>query len=822
MKILFKHILGNILSSYKKSLLFIVSLTVTGLILYLNLGVKAGLIEQYYDMYNSTFNGHHIKVDMPTKDKGYFQEEAIIMPDNNNLSGFSLTRLDTMMLNNSDSINMTIYGTDLEYLVDEELLIYTENLEGSTDYLPLIISGNTADLYQLRQGDIVEVNTLSGEFQAQILGIAAIDGLYLQEKGRIMCFTGMESLWEVEPSTKPYISAYYMKSDKRYHSEDLINGVKELNPNVRVINLLDEKAIESSVNKISQLLTIVLIIVSLMAFYLNLNIGRLLMEDRIPKIATLRSIGATKPFTKLLVVIENSLYALIASVLAIVIGVSTKGIVLEGFSVYVSSDKRATGELSFDLTSSILVVIFLVAVQLLVTLLVWIRINSFTIKTLLFNTRDTAIQISFKQTVIGFCFIGVSVLLYVINEKNFLVIGILTFICGFIGIIQVLPFLIVKLVDIMGTFSKSRNYLPHFALMQVKSNKMLHSSIRLIVLTVTMMVILYMSITSINTKFDALKKGFEGDIQLTRLTQDYDQYKEYITMDYIDEMIPSFYHYTTIDIGNGPTELGVFGMRYNQFGIESFETEVSHLSWDELLVDEIVALEQHINIGDQLDLSEINQSLNQLVVKGFINSSSFNTNRNMLVLNQETYMEYISSKPISLQAYVNIPVEEAVKKMMYDLAGTGIAIESIDSFLASKKAGIDEMIMMLVILFAMAFVLAVLGIITNQLIGFEQRKKHLAVLYSVSMSRSELKKMIVFELGIGIGIACFISSLASIYMVSVFEKVLYGIKEYINIPIKLDQLVMVVMVLFFGAMLTNLFSLGKVNRLNILSTIKYE
>ena len=71
--------------------------------------------------------------------------------------------------------------------------------------------------------------------------------------------------------------------------------------------------------QINGLMIIMLVITTLIAFYIINSILKLVLEERISVIGTFRSIGASKKMTNFLLYLENIVYAIISSVIGIVI-----------------------------------------------------------------------------------------------------------------------------------------------------------------------------------------------------------------------------------------------------------------------------------------------------------------------------------------------------------------------------------------------------------------------------------------------------------------------------------------------------------------------
>ena len=115
---------------------------------------------------------------------------------------------------------------------------------------------------------------------------------------------------------KTYIMGAYidvLDDNIELAKEDL----KQIDKDFSVVTV--KASLVEALAQINGLMIIMLVITTLIAFYIINSILKLVLEERIAVIGTFRSIGASRKMTNSLLYLENIVYAIISSVIGIVI-----------------------------------------------------------------------------------------------------------------------------------------------------------------------------------------------------------------------------------------------------------------------------------------------------------------------------------------------------------------------------------------------------------------------------------------------------------------------------------------------------------------------
>ncbi len=143
--------------------------------------------------------------------------------------------------------------------------------------------------------------------------------------------------------------------------------------------------------------------------------------------------------------------------------------------------------------------------------------------------------------------------------------------------------------------------------------------------------------------------------------------------------------------------------------------------------------------------------------------------------------------------------------------------------MCKDNADSNANLMKMISVFGMlTLMVAIIGVVNNLLISFIERRKGLAVLRSVGMSKKQLTKMIFVE-ALGSGLISGLAGIAgSVLLLFVLEKVLFAL----NLQIKIEMIPELFAIYFFGASVITVIGTAlparSVPKLNIIECIKFE
>lgn len=327
MSIILKYILKNMKEKKLRSLLIIISLTLSVVVLTLCLTLKDNILEKYTEFLIKTSGTSDILL---TKDIPFEKSEIEKFSDNYNSVPY--------LMFSKDKSN--VIGVNIEDLQENKMIKAekTSNLDNDE----VIISKKIAENKNLKLNDKIKVlNT-----ELKIVEIVEVYGMFVGETEEepiylVSIDTANKIMYEnsddyekaMLDENRTYIMGAYidvLDDNIEQAKEDLKKIDKEFSVVTVKASLVD------ALTQINGLMIIMLVITTLIAFYIINSILKLVLEERISVIGTFRSIGASRKMTNLLLYLENIVYAIISSVIGIVIA----NILIRSYNKFIHISRR--------------------------------------------------------------------------------------------------------------------------------------------------------------------------------------------------------------------------------------------------------------------------------------------------------------------------------------------------------------------------------------------------------------------------------------------------------------------------------------------------
>ncbi|MFC3749973.1 FtsX-like permease family protein [Paenibacillus sp. GCM10012306] len=827
MKILSKYVLKNVLANKVISLLIILSLVISTAILYLNMTVKDQMLLQYKSILQGTYQdyNYYIYKNGATSEKNkYFNVKELNLSSLKVNSLLELTKTSGVTRFDREVLSLNLYGMDLKLLLEKRLLVLEQT---SAEFDPaaakqIIVSQRMAEKYGLHLKDVLRVSTLAGEQEMTIGGIAENKGLYLNENNKIMLFSSFQYVGYLN-GMGDKASGVYVQKDPSIKQEQFDELFKANNQAFSKMSLTDDASIKAELHTTNQLLSIVLFAVILMVFYLNASNTKIILAKRMPEIATLRSIGATRLTMNLILLAENVVYGLVSGIAGVILGVLLKEPVISSLSSYGKMASSLSIPYDFNIRYVIYSVGLTVVFQVGVSLYGILSASRKSLRASMLDTVYTKADISRSRSWLGIVLWGLSILLYFINTEYNLLLAGLVFMGMLTGTICLIPLLTAGLSNILTKLAKRGcGAAVQLGSTNLAGNKINQSSIILVTVTLSIMLTVYLTTVSINHVFEQAGKTFEGDIQITGLSEPAAAYNQLDRVNGVQSLQPVYYSFRDFTINNYKMNIGIFGLDHEMLGIKDVSGKMSVLLAGEALIDRFYGPHNDLNIGDRLTIKSDTMDAFTIRIVGYIHSGNFTSKRNVLVVSPAEYMAKVSRIPNSIEIKTTGDLKQVKDDLSEALAGTSILVQTVDEFLAGNKSGVDSLLMLINLILGLSVLIAFTGVIINQLIGFLQRKKEYAVLYSLGMSKLQINRMILTETA-GIFITgCLFSGVLGLFLAKALEQILFCIGEYVSIGMDIVAILKLLAVMFLLLMLTSVLSIRRMPQLNVVQELKYE
>lgn len=827
MGVILKHILRNIRENKFRSILIVFALAVSTMVLFLNLTIKDDIMSKYTTVLRGAFQNVDITL---SKDSG--DDDFYFKLDEINLDGVKTDNIveiiDSYGVFNFEDKKITVsfIGTDWDSAEKAKLIVLDEKSSSFDTSLTnqIIISKKCAEKYQLKLDDEISILTAIGEKSLKITGIASIDGMLLFENENFFMITSFSQSGSYAERDGE-INSLYLDISETQSIDDAIKLITDNNPEINTRKLIDEKSIENNLKTINQLLTIILFVVIFMNFYVISSITKLIMATRIPIVGTFRSVGATKVKMNFILVFENAIYGVVGGAIGIVFGIFLRGPMSANFISAGDAFDYVDIEYDFKVSYLILSVGFSVFLQIIISLSSILKSSKKSIKDTIFNTLSTSVKIKKKKIILGLIFINISVVIHLVNRKYIFILAIAAFFFMVVGTVFIIPIL-TKFISKGLTVVNGKFFGAPAALgtRNLGNSKTIISSIILLTITLATILMVYLTTESINALFSSFKEIYKYDVMISGLDKESEEYTFLNDIDGIDYVKFDYYNWDDFEINGKTLSFSIIGVSGEYTGIVGNIDKMSSLKDNEAMIDEYYAIRNNFEVGDTITLKSDYFKIKEVTYKiiGMIDSSKWTSNRNVLIIGENDYKTNISNKPSEIQVFSSIPADEMKAILVDEFAGTQVYVQTFEEFIDRQKDSNDELMNMISFMLVLSVILAIFGLMNNQLIGFIQRKKEFAILYSTSMSRSQLRKMIFFEAIGTFTIGCILGTALSIPLIFLMEKLLFSIGMCVEYNIDFKAILLVLAVVFGILSLTSISPMRKISKINIVNEIKYE
>jgi len=854
--IILKHVFKNIKEKKIRSLIIVLSLIAVSIITMICVSMGDELEEKYVQ----TLRGIAGDVDLIVNVKQTTDVEK--MGDKEDLSStdgvskIDLSKLnlpndkltyDAMVANpvkieyKDDYKYALIQGFDLKEAV--EMRTFKNNDIANLQENEIAITENTAKDLNVKVGEFVNVIKEDGsKVQLKVAIIAEKKGYFCQEANNInMLVCSRKTAQNILGFSENEVSSLLVKcNDSKKIKEikdEIINSNKEYE--VTVQEFIDADMLKEATSSIMQIFILLLAIILVMVFFVISSLSKIIINERIPIIGTFRSIGATKTKMNLILILENAIYGIVGGLIGSVIGANIKSSVSGIFFQGNEGIEIAKTNGTVPFIYIVAVTGIAVALQILMSLTAIVKNNRRPIKEIIFNTKTAKYKKSYVKTILGIVLAIIGVVLYKINTKGNAGIALGALMSATIALALEVP-VVLSIFSKIFKFIADKLKLPVLSLASsnIKNNKSIINSSELIAVSLSCMLTLYMIISSTTAIFTAFEKTFNTDLIISYPSYKIEEYEYLKDIENIDKLYPTYYASNVLindkDSNNlmvvsnyGGTEvMDIVG------GFEDFDKNIINtMKEDEVVVDELILNKFDLKVGDtfKLKLNTASEDKNRIVeqevkIIAACDSTQFSTTRQNLLIHHDLYKKAYGAVPsmICVNLKDKSKTEETLTEVKNKVDDFGVTIETKQTYIDTQKTQVMSLISAFSALMGMGVLLSFIGIVNNQIISFMQRKREFAMLYSTSMSKKQLKRLITLETALSFG-AMSIFALAVSYGMRFIADA--GMKAMtICIPIIYDfkGLLLITLGVYVLMVLTSIVPKRKLRKMKVIDEIKYE
>lgn len=693
----------------------------------------------------------------------------------------------------------------------------------------IIISEKTAEKYNLQIGSKMNLKVTDGKEAFTVVGIAKAESIFKMEgqgQGQSILAIIPKSTAENLNDVKGKVSTIYIKTKNPNDKDSMIETLSKEYKQYVVNETINMKEINEETKSITNIFMVLLIIVLGMSIFIIYTVFKVITVERLPIIGTFRSIGATKLTTDLVLLFESAVYGIIGGIIGVLGGIGIVKLAAIGLS---SASGGIGVSIDYSLTQILQAFIFAVIVSILSALIPIISVSKLSVKDVVLNTVDIVERKRIWKLILACIFIIFAFIAPKVSPKeNVMVIGLIGMILGIIGVVMLVPYFTdvfaIILQWIYALIFRNEGIL---AAKNIRNNKNIINNISLLTIGISTLFMLNVVSTSLGKGLVKAYDIFKTDIMISGNIQNGTLPKIKNTNG-VSDAGGMYTTYSVNIVGQKTKILEVYGYNPNNFNkylkvnFDQDKNDILKNVYDdrEIVLTDSIANAINAKVGDVITLDTLRGNKNYRISGTF---STLMDNGNMAMIS-EKYLKQDFKVSNYTMAFVNtnISPDTVVKTLKDEFKGQPINAITFANMEAENELSIDMELMLIRMFPIISLIIGAFGVLNNFLISYMERKRQLAVMASVGMSRRQTRKMLFVEaLSVGI-IGAVMGMLGGIVLTNIIPSLLVAW----NFPMEMSYDVFTFITCFvLGIVITMLSSLApsfKSSKLNIIDAIKYE
>ena len=588
-----------------------------------------------------------------------------------------------------------------------------------------------------------------------------------------------------------------------------------------VDDLMIPEEILRMTENLTSVMAMVFVITFLLVIFVTFSICERIVSERMSLVGTLRSLGMSTRRTAGILLLENIFYALMGSVPAVVVYALIRVPLL---TAALTTDQ---GDMTFPDLSVILVTSVIagaVIIECLIPLRAILKAMKISIRDIIFDNRDTEYKLNRTVTVIGIILVVLAAVLFFFSSN--LIAATVFMICAVTGLAFLFPALFRTFASVMRKIAaKHDRAVWELALTESVSRKSTVTSGILCATSASMCIIVFAIAMSAIETFEA--KIYTADVVVS-VSEDPARYS---FIGYIDGVSDVERYYETTDTVKTGGSDEVHEYRFCGVPEGGYKYYSMYRGLPDKVEDGTVYIHRSMidrsgwKEGDKITIT-FNCNMffpieQEMTVGGIFDTASAIDGKNLFVISQNDYIRIFHDKPSQLLVKADDPEMVAAMINKYTVgdntARTRTEIEDSDMKEASQAIAV------FLVIIGVAVGMTSVGMISNQIIGFEGRRKELAIMLSTAMDQKTLRRVLVREIltmsGFAAGLGAITGALVTIALkhgVAGME----GVSFELNLTPVPAVMFWIIMTLLYT--MTVLFPVAKMKKMKISEQIKYE
>ncbi len=716
--------------------------------------------------------------------------------------------------------NMKVYGMDIREASDMGFLDYVDLKDTE-----VIVSDKYAAEFGIKEGSKITLHDRSGEgheFTVRTIIPSKVKNPLLSNRFVAVVNKKAGELLSCGDINKELLMIDLPDGVSVEDAEKtLVTGY----PNSTVVKLAFTD--EQYMAEVTGVMTLIFMITFLLVIFVTISVANKIVGERMPFIGTLRSLGMSTARTGRILLLENLLYGLLGCIPGVLLFILLRPYIMTSMFSLTDSDGTVRNELMTSLSPFLIVAVILgaVLIECLIPLKAILAAMKTSIRDIIFDNRDTEYKYSRKMLTAGLVFFTAAIVSFFFREN--ILPAIICVLSTVISLALLFPYIFRELMKIAGKIMEKKGragwVLASVEAMTRKST--VTSGALCVTVTALCVVIFSFAVSAMNT---FMNNEYDCDVVVS-CSGSKNELSFIKHLDGISETENIFIENTEFEVnGIKDDPYGyIQAMPDNGFkmykGIKGLPPSISEGT---VIVDKRYALRNKISIGDDIKLTIDPDGVvplkGEFKVAGFFDAVGSDLASKSLVLSEKDYISFFRDDPGQILIRCDDPAGVAGILKTYAISAVDSA-KTLDELRDEAMETAGAMIRTMTAVLAVAVGMTFIGMVTNQLIGFDGRRKECAVMLSTAMNRRTLSGVLTKEVFLSSFVAVTTGTLAGTALVYVIgEAVANMASVYMDLHPEPLKIFLFWIVMIFVFVLTVLFPVRRLNKMKLSEQLKYE
>ncbi|QAA33992.1 ABC transporter permease [Clostridium manihotivorum] len=827
MKIFLKYVVKSMVEKKARFLLLLLAITISTALFVGSMGAVESGIESYVKPQLEQLENKDVYISSKSGETTFSLDDIKEKGIKNLLPELNIP----VIFDNKEMQSLSLSGREDKY-IDKSILIDGKDLKEFQDE-KCIISKRTSDKFKLKLGDDLKIILNGEKLSLKVAAISANQGtFYMDSKDSFNILVPYKFISKKLGAQGKYnsITANKVKASVK----DSVKEFNDSNTKFSAKELFDEEQVKSQLSQMTSMFYMMLTIVVFMSAIIIYSSFKLTVTERMPVIGTFLSQGATRGTIRRILYLESLVYGVLGGVLGNLAGVGILYIIN-----YFISPLREYGIIdkpNINPNYLILGMLFSILLSIISAALPVLKTRKLEVKNVILNNPSTVNEVGLGKFIFGVGLLLVVIVANALKSKIIINISPLLMIAAVASSMLIFPKLIDYLTKFIYVVLRGINGSIALSFNNMRTSRVLLGNVNLMILSIVSIITinsLGVSIKNVVSEaYEKLNYSIAIEASGGGVRSNLDKIKEVaaktdgVNKDTIQFMYNA--HGTIKD---------------NQYYVMAIEpdkyTNYDHyIDWNDsdnkvvydkfkagdsngVIITDKIAEKAKLAKGDTFDM-KLRNTVKSFKVAGVIDGKLMNNGVFILMNYKALPKEYIDSASYSVYFNTSKSSKTVKENMNKEIKGLG---GQVNTFEETKDRNIEQnkQLMTILSIFSyMAVIIGCFGILNNIGISFIQRKKDMAVLSSVGMTKGQRAIMIIVESILSVIWAVLIVTPLSYLTSSLMSKISESIGLPLDVQFNISYLPVVVVVSLALVFLATIPVLFKSRKLSIMQELKYE